>query len=332
MLFLFFLLWVPAFFYCLHFVSVPAAAALTLLAVAWSIPNYGAALPSWYNLFFATFGVAVLLHYIETRRRGWLFLAGVCGGISCLFKLTGLYFVGGVLLFLLFRERTAPETKAVSHTGASLLPYLSLGRCLCYEVLVFGVLQKVGHPAIYLYFWTPELAIGATILWCEFYSPERRTRRFAFLFRELMPFAVGFAAPLAIFLGRYVLAGSQSRLLEIFTLAARQLDFAAFQPSLLKVIGGVLLNVFFIAAAFLTRGRAAKIAATLLMLGIPVALLLVGQSAMWIEPPGARSGVSFPWLLCLAQPCWFASQTAVPQTPCRRKRFSWFYRSPPLAA
>ncbi len=87
MLFLFFLFWVPAFYYAAtHFVSAPVAAALTVLAVAWSIPNYPAALPSWYNLFFATFGLAALLRYLETERRGWLFAAGLCGGISFLFK------------------------------------------------------------------------------------------------------------------------------------------------------------------------------------------------------------------------------------------------------
>jgi len=275
MLFLFFLFWVAAFFYAAtHFVSIPVAAALTLLAVAWSIPNYPAALPSWYNLFFATFGLAALLRYLETERQGWLYAAGFCGGISFLFKLSGLYFVAGVLLFLLFRERLAPGTKANGHRETIVYRTFLLATVLFYEALVFGVLKKAGHPAIFLYFWVPELAIGATILWSEFYCPERRSQRFSFLFRELMPFAVGVAVPLAIFLGRYVAAGSQSRLREILTFAGRQLDVAVFEPSLLKVIGGVLLNLILIAAAFLIKGRAAKAAAALFMVGMPVVLLL----------------------------------------------------------
>jgi hypothetical protein len=274
-LFLFFLLWVPAFLYsATHFVSTQVAAALTLLAVAWSIPNYPAALPSWYNLFFATFGLAAVLRYLETEHRGWLFAAGVCGGISFLFKLTGLYFVAGVLLFLLFRECMAPGAKAKGHPETIVYRIFLLAAVLFYEALVFAVLQKSGHPAIFLYFWVPELAIGATILWLEFYSPESRSQRFLFLFRELMPFAAGIAVPLAIFLGRYVLAGSESRLHEILTFAGRQLDVAVFEPSLLKLVGGVLLNLMLIAAAFLTRGKTAKAAAALFMLGIPVVLLL----------------------------------------------------------
>jgi hypothetical protein len=38
-----------------RFVRPLAAAGVTLAAVAWSLPNYFAAMPSWYNLFFATF-------------------------------------------------------------------------------------------------------------------------------------------------------------------------------------------------------------------------------------------------------------------------------------
>lgn len=275
MLFLFFLFWVAAYYYAAtHFVSSPAAAALTLLAMAWSIPNYSAALPSWYNLFFATFGLAALLRYLETQRRGWLFAAGLCGGISFLFKLTGLYFVAGVLLFLLFRERLAPGAKSNRRGETIVYKVFLLATVLLYEALVFGVLQKAGHPAIFLYFWVPELAIGAAILCSEFYSAESRSRRFSFLFHELVPFAAGVAVPLAIFLGRYVLAGSQSRLIEILVIAGRQLDLAVFEPSLLKVVGGILLNLILIAAAFLIKGRAEKAAATLFMMGIPVALLL----------------------------------------------------------
>src|SRR6266478_4581944 len=107
-LFVFFLAWIPAHYYAAsRFVSAPVAGAVTLLAVAWGPPNYAAAMPSWYNLFFATFGLAALLHYIEGKRKPWLFVAGLCGGLSFLFKTAGLLFVAAVFLFLLFREQTA---------------------------------------------------------------------------------------------------------------------------------------------------------------------------------------------------------------------------------
>jgi hypothetical protein len=79
--FIFFLAWLPAVYYiALRFLSPVSAGFITLLAVSWSYPNYPAAMPSWYNLFLATFGAAALLRYLDVRKRRWLFVAGVCGG------------------------------------------------------------------------------------------------------------------------------------------------------------------------------------------------------------------------------------------------------------
>ncbi|MEA1927778.1 MAG: hypothetical protein U9N73_06190, partial [Candidatus Auribacterota bacterium] len=44
---------------------------ITLLCLSWSLPNYFAGLPSWYNLFFTTFGILTLLKYLETRVKYW---------------------------------------------------------------------------------------------------------------------------------------------------------------------------------------------------------------------------------------------------------------------
>jgi len=275
MLFLIFLAWIPAFQYAAsRFVSAPVAVAITALAVTWSIPNYPAALPSWYNLFFATFGLAAGLRYLETEHRRWLFVAGFCGGVSILFKISGLYFVAGVLFFLLFRERLVPRTKQSGSLG-TLLYRIALVSCvLLYDALVFGLLRRGGTSATFLYFWIPEFAIGATLVWFEFYSGDNQRQRFSFVLRELMPFATGVALPLAIFAGRYLLAGSGFRLVEIFTLASRQLDIASFAPSLFKFVGGVVINLVLIAAVFLTKGRAARIVAALFLLGIPVVMVL----------------------------------------------------------
>jgi hypothetical protein len=89
-----------------------------------------------------------------------------------------------------------------------------------------------------------------------------------------MPFATGVALPLAIFAGRYFLAGSGSRLVEIFTLTSRQLEIASFAPSIFKLVGGVVINLILVAAIFLPRGRTARIFAGIFLLGIPVVLAL----------------------------------------------------------
>src|SRR6185436_3514147 len=69
-----FLLCVPALFYAAtRFASPLAAGITTLVAVAWSLPNYTASLPSWYNLIFAVLGAAALLRFVDVRSGRWLF-------------------------------------------------------------------------------------------------------------------------------------------------------------------------------------------------------------------------------------------------------------------
>ncbi|HET7189448.1 MAG TPA: glycosyltransferase family 39 protein, partial [Gemmatimonadaceae bacterium] len=119
-LFAAFLLWVPAVFYVASRFTRPLmAAGITLLAVAWSVPNYPAPMPSWYNLFFATAGVAALLRYLEDARARWLVAAGVAGGLSFLVKVIGLYYVAGVLLFLVYlaHERARAAAGAAPQKG-----------------------------------------------------------------------------------------------------------------------------------------------------------------------------------------------------------------------
>jgi hypothetical protein len=74
-----------------------------LLGVAWSVPNYHVPMPSWYNLFLATFGLAALLRHVDHPRARWLIAAGLCGGLSFLVKSIGLYYVAGAALFLVLR-------------------------------------------------------------------------------------------------------------------------------------------------------------------------------------------------------------------------------------
>lgn len=123
MMFAFFLAWIPALYWVFsQFCRDWKAGALVLLAVAWSVPNYSEAVPSWYNLIFATFGIAALLAYIKRPAWKWLLLAGMCGGFSFLAKSVGLCYVAGVLSFFLFREQVLAARAAECRVTESGLP------------------------------------------------------------------------------------------------------------------------------------------------------------------------------------------------------------------
>ncbi len=257
MLFLFFLAWVPAVYYAAsRFASASVAGAVTLLAVAWGPPNYAAALTSWYNLFFATFGLAALLRYIETQTGVWLLIAGACGGISILFKLPGLFFVAGALFFLVYREQLAPSAKPGDRRETGAYRGFVIASILLYEALLFMLLRKLANSATYYYFWVPELAIGAFLVWNEIYASRNRSQRFHFLLRELLLFAAGVAIPIAVFLVPYLLTGSIGLLVrDIFGISSRLIGLVGMKPPVRWFHQGIEVNAVLIALVLLTRSR-----------------------------------------------------------------------------
>ena len=218
--FLFFLAWLPAVYYiALRFTSPVAAGVVTLSAVAWSYPNYPAAMPSWYNLFFATFGAAALLRYLEARTRRWLFVAGVCGGLSILIKVIGAYYIAGALLFLAFLEQSessgessgeGSEEGPSGESSQSSWPYrvFSGGALLLFLATLLMVLRaRLGLPELY-HFVLPSAAVVALILVGEPGVRVGTAQRFRTMFRVAIPFLCGLATPIIAFLIPYARSGT----------------------------------------------------------------------------------------------------------------------------
>jgi Dolichyl-phosphate-mannose-protein mannosyltransferase len=215
--FLFFLAWLPAFYsIAVRFTSSISAGFITLLAVAWSYPNYPAAMPSWYNLFFATFGAAALLRYLEVRKARWLFIAGVCGGVSILIKVIGAYYVAGALLFLVFVEQEEHESGDAWGPGerkgsniayrvfsaTALFLFLAALLCLLRTRLRAGEIYDFVLPAAAL--------VGLILVSETGVRNQAWTVRFRALFRLVVPFLVGVLTPVVIFLVPYARTGSVS--------------------------------------------------------------------------------------------------------------------------
>jgi len=209
--FLFFLAWVPAVYYiALRFISPIPAGLITLLAVAWSYPNYPAAMPSWYNLFFATFGAAALLRYLDVRTRRWLFVAGLCGGVSILVKVIGAYYIAGVFLFLAFLEQSESAEEEQSKNNW-LYRAFSVAALLAFLGIVVEVLRaRLGMAELYHFVLPSAVVVGLIVL------GERNVRatsgqRFRALFRTVVPFSCGLIVPIAVFLIPYAKSGTVSQ-------------------------------------------------------------------------------------------------------------------------
>ncbi|HJQ20547.1 MAG TPA: glycosyltransferase family 39 protein [Gemmatimonadaceae bacterium] len=247
-LFAVFLAFLPAVYaIARRFVGANAAALATFTAAAWTLPNYSAPIPSWYNLFLATIGMAALLRHVDTQRRRWLVVAGVAGGLSCLAKITGLYFVGAAGLFLVYREAVlsrdasddAPRHFAFTAATIAAVAMLALAVALLVRMRagLAGIVNFV-LPVVAL-----VLAVGAGLAASRGEQMALRGRR---LIALLWPFAVGVAAPVALFVLPYLATGSLGALWNgVFVLPTKRFAFASM--GLLPVSTmryAVLLTVF----------------------------------------------------------------------------------------
>jgi 4-amino-4-deoxy-L-arabinose transferase-like glycosyltransferase len=253
MMFLFFLAWVPAvYFIARRFVTPLTAAAVTLLAVAWSVPNYAEAMPSWYNLFFTTWGVLALMRYVETDRQRWLWAGGLCGGLSFLIKITGLYFIAGALLFFVFREQQNARGNSKAAPQGGLLYRLFVVLCLLlFVALVVHIVAERPTFDEFFHFVIPGAALAAFLLWEVLREPSCRSApRFRLLFEMCLPFLGGLLIPAGLFFLWFAHEGALTAWIEgVFLEGTAHTHWAAFPPVSVYGLAGLLPAALVVALA-----------------------------------------------------------------------------------
>jgi hypothetical protein len=292
--FLFFLAWVPSVYYIAQrLVSPVSAGFITLLAVVWSYPNYPAAMPSWYNLFFATFGAAAMLRYLDVRTRRWLVTAGVCGGVSILIKVIGAYYIAGILLFLAFLEQSEShsdhqygnaEGQSSKDCPKNCWPYrlFSVGALLLFMATIVLLLRtKLGMNEFYE-FVLPSAAVVTLMLLGERGVQAGTGQRFRRIFRLAVPFLCGLAGPIVIFLIPYARSGGVARFFAGVTSSAveRSVGLGVVRPPGVEQLLYTLPLVAVLAAAMFWDQFQGKAIGGVLALG---AVALVVRAAYSLD-------------------------------------------------
>lgn len=275
------LAWMPAVFHVARrFVSPAAAALVTATAVVWTLPNYFASMPSYYNLFFATWGTVALLRHVDTNASIWLVIAGLCGGVSFAIKSSGLHFVGAAILFLLYREQL--EFRGIQDRSRTVFIAKGIVGLLFIAVLAALVAARPGATD-FLQFFVPGTLLVAVVLsseWAAGRGPAgERLRRIT---QVMSAFLFGAALPLLALLTPYVLTGSVGAWYEgVFVMPRSRFQAAMLpMPAVITMLAAVPYGLVLVAGA--TRLRAlnqrwstAAIAATTL-----IAVVAVGGGAV----------------------------------------------------
>jgi len=209
------------------------SAMVVALGVVWSVPNYPAAVPSWYNLFFATAGLLAIVVFSDGGKMRWVWLAGICAGLSICAKIVGVFFAVGVVVFLLFYEQTSPEHERAQTTdyGYSVLV------CLFSASLFLALIQlisRAGGTAQVFRFVVPISALVSVLVieeWRRLRSNRGLRSRYRSVLRPAASFLVGMSIPLLVLSLPYILSNSVPDLLEgVLIRPTRRLEYAVRPP------------------------------------------------------------------------------------------------------
>jgi hypothetical protein len=281
------LAWVPVvYFLAARFVSPIGAALVTAVAVAWSVPNYFASMPSYYNLFLATFGTAALFRHIERGGRRWLALAGCCGALSFLVKSVGIFFLVAGGLFLLFREQIQSRRDAYADDRPSTgFLLLETAGCLGLVIALVAMLGERRTVMDVLHFVVPITAVVTVLLWCEWREGrgglQTRIRR---AWALLGPFSAGAIAPVAIFLVPFIATGSLHAFSDgVFLALQRRFGQAERAlPEVADMVWALPYGAALVAVAFDRYARWSLIAAAAAGLGLLAGLATVDQPSSYL--------------------------------------------------
>ena len=212
---------------------IPAALG-TWVALAWSFPNYFAALPSWWVLIWALLSLWAFIKYAETHSLRYAMAAGLAAGLAIVVKQTGLYVLVALVMAMLYgggRERDTPVWWP--------------GRVACITVAVAAAGLALALMAARLAL-SDLLYLLLPIVACSRVLGTADGRDALFQRRHLAaPVAAvaAAAAPLAVFVVPYLFNGQLGDLFNgLFILPQKRTQFAAFEmPEAYWIAAGVPL-------------------------------------------------------------------------------------------
>jgi hypothetical protein len=303
-LFLFALPWVAALYaIARRFVPPFGAALVAITALVWSVPNYPASVPSWFNLFFATFGTLALLRGLETGRRRWMVLAGLAGGVSFLFKLSGVFYLlgGGIALIAASfrRQPDGAQATAGDRSGAAIVSVI----LVLVLILLAVPIARAGLNEV-VRFLLPLGMLIAALIWREWnHGGMTALARGRALVATLGPFVLGALLPVIVYVLFLLTMDALSETIQgVLVKPFRRMDSAMMHPPPpTALVFSILLGLLLVrwaggrGATILAAVAAAVLVAVVFASGTRPGIYGMGVMAAWGLPVLAAAGCA--WLL-----------------------------------
>jgi hypothetical protein len=252
--FLFFLFSVPVIFWLAHRVAnLVVAAVFTLASVAWALPNFPVPSPNWYTLTFCIFSVGLLFLFLQSDKRRYLILSGLCIGVTILIKITGLYYLAAAALFLLHHENVTlaggdQGDQGGKRRGAGFFVCKTIFLLLVPAAVLFIIFKTLSFQEVFHYL------VPAAILSLAMIGAEWRMRaissgvRFRRVLRLFLPFLAGCAIPVLFFAGLYIARGHLRELLYgVFVMPTRRYLYGARElPPPVTLLSIIPIFIYFL--------------------------------------------------------------------------------------
>lgn len=218
-----------------RFLQPIGAAIGAWLALAWSFPNYFAALPSWWLLVCALVCLWAFVRYAECGRVRYAAAAGLVAGLSILIKQTGLYILVALVVALLYRGQDGTTTRAwwpgrIASAAAAIVAV----------ALAFVILSARLAPSDLVYLLLPILACSRLLVTDDMRPTAGQPWR---IFIAPAVAVASAAAPLALFVMPYVMHDQLAALVNgLVVLPRKRVQFAAFEmPPVYWIFAGLPL-------------------------------------------------------------------------------------------
>jgi len=273
----FFIFLLPYIFSCYWLASRVASSfesfVVTVLCVVWSVPNYMASMASWYNLFFAVYGSVFVFQYIKTRCSRYLFLAGLCGGLSFIVKITGLYYILSVVFVIFYLETTESNFSGTDTKDKAVCFSLIKSSVLLIIILInISLVKNYFNMMVVIHFLLPIFFVCVYLIYNEW-----REGKGGFLvrlwnnIRMYSPFIIGISLPVILLLVFYISKGYLQEFINGLFLLPQKRFKLSFYP--LPPFYTIISVLFWVAIFFIHQNK--KPVTRLLLLILSIFLLAV---------------------------------------------------------
>ena len=217
-----------------RFLRPVSASVITLLCLVWSFPNYFAALPSWYNLMFASWTIWAILKYSDQLKPRFLVLAAVTIGLSILCKITGIYALAATLFAVFFIHLNQdpagdPSAKQSKYKSWHLKTATAV-LCTVYCALLFLLVGGHGRIVYLALFCIPGAILMVVVFRQSMIAKTHSTSIWQLQFHTLLIVAV-IHVVLIVFCYDYFNRGAMAELLYgVIMLPTARLSEATFSP------------------------------------------------------------------------------------------------------